>query len=50
MLDAGQLSLIVRAGAGYNTIDVAGRVGARHLRLELPGKECHRRGGACLRA
>jgi D-3-phosphoglycerate dehydrogenase len=23
MLDAGQLSLIVRAGAGYNTIDVA---------------------------
>src|SRR5206468_9557978 len=24
MLDAGRLSLIVRAGAGYNTIDVAG--------------------------
>ena len=25
MLDAGKLSLIVRAGAGYNTIDVATR-------------------------
>ena len=35
MLDAGRLSLIVRAGAGYNTIDVAARVDARHLRLEL---------------
>ena len=35
MLDAGRLSLIVRAGAGYNTIDVAARLEARHLRLEL---------------
>ena len=42
MLDAGPLALIVRAGAGVNTIDVAGGLGARHLRLELPGQE---RGG-----
>ena len=50
MLDAGRLSLIVRAGAGYNTIDVGGGVAARHLRLELSRQERHRRGRAGVRA
>ncbi len=42
MLDAGALSLIVRAGAGVNTIDVAAAPRPRHLRLELPGQELRR--------
>ena len=50
MLDAGRLSLIVRAGAGYNTIDVAGGVDARHLRLELSRQERDRRRRAGVRA
>lgn len=38
VLDAGQLSLIVRAGAGYNTIDVAG-ASARGIYISnCPGK------------
>ena len=49
MMDAGDLALIVRAGAGYNTIDVAGRVGSRDLRLELPGQELDRGRGAGVR-
>ena len=35
MMDAGPLALIVRAGAGYNTIDVAAASARGHLRLEL---------------
>ena len=50
MLDAGALKLIVRAGAGYNTIDVAGRLAPRRLRLELPGQELGRRRRARARA
>ena len=46
MMDAGELALIVRAGAGYNTIDVGGRLGARDLRVELPGQERDRGGRA----
>ena len=42
-------SLVVRAGAGYNTIDVKAASRARHLRLELPRQERHRRRGAGLR-
>ena len=38
MMDAGQLSLIVRAGAGYNTIDVA-HASARGIYVSnCPGK------------
>ena len=48
-MDAGRLALIVRAGAGYNTIDVAAASVARHLRLELPGQERGRRGRARIR-
>ena len=36
------LSLVVRAGAGVNTIDVAGGLAARRLRRELPGPELDR--------
>ena len=45
MLDAGRLALVVRAGAGYNTIDVAAASTRGHLRLQLPGQErdCGRR-------
>ena len=46
MLDAGRLALIVRAGAGYNTIDVAAASKPRHLRVELSGEKCHCRRGA----
>ena len=38
-----RLALVVRAGAGYNTIDVAAASRARHLRRELPGQERDRR-------
>jgi D-3-phosphoglycerate dehydrogenase / 2-oxoglutarate reductase len=38
MLDAGQLSLIVRAGAGYNTIDVAGASKRGIYISNCPGK------------
>jgi D-3-phosphoglycerate dehydrogenase / 2-oxoglutarate reductase len=38
MLDAGQLSLIVRAGAGYNTIDVAGASKRGIYVSNCPGK------------
>src|SRR6476660_8368484 len=38
MLDAGRLSLIVRAGAGYNTIDVAGASTRGIYVSNCPGK------------
>src|SRR6476659_1544202 len=38
MLDAGRLSLIVRAGAGYNTIDVAGASERGIYVSNCPGK------------
>jgi D-3-phosphoglycerate dehydrogenase / 2-oxoglutarate reductase len=38
MLDAGRLSLIVRAGAGYNTIDVAGASKRGIYVANCPGK------------
>ena len=38
MLDAGSLSLIVRAGAGYNTIDVAGASARGIYVSNCPGK------------
>jgi D-3-phosphoglycerate dehydrogenase / 2-oxoglutarate reductase len=38
MLDAGHLSLIVRAGAGYNTIDVAGASSRGIYVATCPGK------------
>src|SRR4051812_38592954 len=38
MLDAGRLSLIVRAGAGYNTIDVAGASKRGVYVSNCPGK------------
>ena len=38
VLDAGQLSLIVRAGAGYNTIDVAGASARGIYVSNCPGK------------
>jgi D-3-phosphoglycerate dehydrogenase / 2-oxoglutarate reductase len=38
MLDAGRLSLIVRAGAGYNTIDVAGASTRGIYVANCPGK------------
>jgi D-3-phosphoglycerate dehydrogenase len=38
MLDAGRLSLIVRAGAGYNTIDVAGASSRGIYVSNCPGK------------
>src|SRR5215210_403886 len=38
MLDAGRLSLIVRAGAGYNTIDVAGASKRGIYVSNCPGK------------
>jgi D-3-phosphoglycerate dehydrogenase len=38
MLDAGHLSLIVRAGAGYNTIDVAGASSRGIYVSNCPGK------------
>src|SRR5258708_25771902 len=38
MLDAGRLSLIVRAGAGYNTIDVAGASRRGIYVANCPGK------------
>ncbi|MDQ3347212.1 MAG: NAD(P)-binding domain-containing protein [Acidobacteriota bacterium] len=38
MLDAGRLSLIVRAGAGYNTIDVAAASGRGIYVSNCPGK------------
>ena len=38
MLDAGRLSLIVRAGAGYNTIDVAGACKRGIYVSNCPGK------------
>src|SRR5438046_3234445 len=38
MLDAGRLSLIVRAGAGYNTIDVAGASRRGIYVSNCPGK------------
>jgi D-3-phosphoglycerate dehydrogenase len=38
MLDAGRLSLIVRAGAGYNTIDVAGASARGIYVSNCPGK------------
>ncbi|MDQ3489317.1 MAG: hydroxyacid dehydrogenase, partial [Acidobacteriota bacterium] len=38
MMDAGRLSLIVRAGAGYNTIDVAGASGRGIYVSNCPGK------------
>src|SRR4029078_9074344 len=38
MLDAGRLSLIVRAGAGYNTIDVAGASKRGIYVSKCPGK------------
>ena len=38
MLDAGRLSLIVRAGAGYNTIDVAARLERGIYVSNCPGK------------
>ena len=50
MLDAGRLSLIVRAGAGYNTIDVAAASTRGIYVSNCPGQERHRGRGACLRA
>ena len=38
MLDAGRLSLVVRAGAGYNTIDVAGASARGVYVSNCPGK------------
>jgi D-3-phosphoglycerate dehydrogenase len=38
MLDSGRLSLIVRAGAGYNTIDVAGASTRGIYVSNCPGK------------
>ena len=38
MMDAGRLSLIVRAGAGYNTIDVAGASSRGIYVSNCPGK------------
>src|SRR6186997_446752 len=38
MMDAGRLSLIVRAGAGYNTIDVAGASTRGIYVSNCPGK------------
>src|SRR5262245_9370559 len=38
MLDAGRLALIVRAGAGYNTIDVAGASTRGIYVSNCPGK------------
>jgi len=38
MLDAGRLALIVRAGAGYNTIDVAGASSRGIYVSNCPGK------------
>src|SRR5262245_3692297 len=38
MLDAGRLSLVVRAGAGYNTIDVAGASTRGIYVSNCPGK------------
>jgi D-3-phosphoglycerate dehydrogenase / 2-oxoglutarate reductase len=38
MLDAGRLSLVVRAGAGYNTIDVAGASARGIYVSNCPGK------------
>src|SRR3982751_6360656 len=38
MLDAGRLSLVVRAGAGYNTIDVAGASRRGIYVSNCPGK------------
>jgi D-3-phosphoglycerate dehydrogenase / 2-oxoglutarate reductase len=38
MLDAGRLSLVVRAGAGYNTIDVAGASSRGIYVSNCPGK------------
>jgi D-3-phosphoglycerate dehydrogenase / 2-oxoglutarate reductase len=38
MLDAGRLALIVRAGAGYNTIDVAGASKRGIYVSNCPGK------------
>jgi D-3-phosphoglycerate dehydrogenase / 2-oxoglutarate reductase len=38
VLDAGQLSLVVRAGAGYNTIDVAGASARGIYVSNCPGK------------
>src|SRR4029434_2393816 len=41
MLDAGRLSLIVRAGAGYNTIDVAGASKRGIYVSNCPGKNAN---------
>jgi D-3-phosphoglycerate dehydrogenase len=45
MLDAGRVSLVVRAGAGFNTIDVAG-ASTRAVRTDArsAGRRQHRRG------
>jgi D-3-phosphoglycerate dehydrogenase / 2-oxoglutarate reductase len=45
-LDAGRLSLIVRAGAGDEHDRRGGCLDARHLRVELPGQERGGRGRA----
>jgi hypothetical protein len=45
ILEAGQLSLVVRAGAGYDTIDVKG-ASRRGIYLQLPRQECRGGGGA----
>ena len=41
MLAAGRLSLIVRAGAGYNTIDIAGASARGIYVTNCPGKNSH---------
>ena len=46
MLDAGRLALVVRAGAGYNTIDVAAASRRGIYVSNCPGKNCGRGGGA----
>ena len=43
-LDVGkQLKLVIRAGSGFDTIDIGRCQGARHQGGELPGHERHRR-------
>ena len=50
MLDAGALSLVVRAGAGYNTIDVATASQRGIYVSNCPGQERHRGRRARVRA
>ena len=49
MLEAGHLSLVIRAGAGYNTIDVEAASERGIYVANCPGQELGRCRGACLR-